>query len=156
MQSTHIPHTIVSLLPFSLYLYTLDGFFLCEFSPSGEVATVEHFRQLIAPPEPDRRRVKVHGHIPIAYGAAEENNAYLVPVVSYEFAISRHSVSGITCGLPDGIAADIVYVPRWYITTEDVARVACAHGRWDVITWDSSSLLFDEIGRKGICRFAQW
>ena len=159
--STNMPHLIINKLSVVIYLYSTEGTPLYVLEPSGEAVKVVNFQQLIAPPEPSKRKYREVGHVPVAYSATEAGQEvikdYLVPVVEPSFLIPRSlAVSGALLGLPAAIPPSIVYQPRWYLVEEDAARLARREGRCDVLTWDPSTLLFDEGHGKGVCRFVQW
>ena len=154
--STQMSHLIINLLPYTLSLYAESGkVLLCQLPPSFSPVQISDFQQLMAPPDHCKRKYKEAGNILVAH--PHEEVLVRVPVITLVTLIPRDlGVSGTLEGLPARIAPDVVYQPQWFISTEEVARLAAKLGRYDVLSWDPSTALFDEESGKGIQRLVQW
>ena len=156
-----LPHLIINTLPIALSLYSPDGILLRQFEPSGSPVHVVHFWQPLDLPAPLTTSYEEIGHVPIEYSCMDGEQqvfaTHLVPVVAAKRRMLRMlGISGSIQGLPPARPADIVYQPRWFIVSEKAAQLAAKEGRNDVLTFDVTTLLFDEEHAKGILRFVQW
>jgi hypothetical protein len=136
-------------------LYSQEQELLCQIAPAFAPVKVTNFRQFIAPPDHPRRKYQEMGNVLVAHPRGED--PVRIPVITLATIIPRDlGVSGTMEGLPARIAPSVVYQPQWFISTEEVARLAAKQGRYDVLTFDHTTLLFDEDSGKGIQRFVQW
>lgn len=163
-ESEQPTHKVVNFLPYAVQIYTEDQQHLVyEIPPSGEVAQSYDFKQTFQLPGPGR--FKQAGYVPVPcketyaqmLGKQEDQDAlvYPIPVVTPVFLIPPE-FAGRIGGLPRALRPEMVWIPTWYLVSEEVAKIASKQQRIDVLTWDTTTALFVEEGRVGVRRLVQW